>query len=186
MEKELTIAIPAYKNAQFLKRAIDSIEAQQEGLNAIDIYVSIDDSENKEQIIKLLKSYPNIRCTVNVPRLGMAENWNHCVENCSTKYVALLHDDDYLDNTYLMIAFEAIKRCPDFDVICFNHQFVKNDCDPKQDAVNIKDHPASPRGRIRRLHSMEYWLGGFNYKTVPTCGILFNRESFLAVGGVSF
>lgn len=185
MRKELTIAIPAYKNAEILKRAIDSIEAQQD-LNTIDIYVSIDDSENRAQIIKLLNSYQNVRYTVNVPRLGMAENWNRCVKNCSTKYVALLHDDDYLDNTYLRTAFEAIQRCRNFDVICFNHRFVKNCCDTKQDDVNIKNHATNTtnrRGRIRRLHSMEYWLGGFNYKTVPTCGILFNRESFLEVGG---
>ena len=173
----LTIAISSYKNVVSLKRAIDSIYDQK--ISGVpQIYVSIDDTENTLAIIDLLRRYPSIRYSVNKPALGMAGNWNHCIEECNTPYVALLHDDDYLFSNYLETAINMIGKLPDADCICFNHYF-------DVDGV-INDHiQRNEIVTVRKLKYLEYWLGGYNYKTVPTCGIVFRRSAFLKHGGYS-
>ncbi len=122
--KILTIAIPAFKNIETLERAINSILKQDvKLLQKINIYVSVDASNNILQVEQMLKKYAQVLdYNINVPGLGMADNWNNCVYNSQTEYVAILHDDDYLLPNYLTIVKEIIEK-RQFDCILFDHYF---------------------------------------------------------------
>lgn len=179
--KILTIAIPAFKNIETLERAINSILKQDvKLLQKINIYVSVDASNNILQVEQMLKKYAQVLdYNINVPGLGMADNWNNCVYNSQTEYVAILHDDDYLLPNYLTIVKEIIEK-RQFDCILFDHYF---EIDGNIERKRNKHIAKLKNGKMQRLSHLEYWLGGYNYKTVPTCGILFKRESFLKSGG---
>lgn len=98
--KILTIAIPAFRNIETLERAINSILKQDAKLlQKINIYVSVDESDNILQVEQMLKKYGQVLdYNINVPRLGMAENWNNCIYNSQMEYMAILHDDYLLPN----------------------------------------------------------------------------------------
>lgn len=183
-QKILTIAIPAYKNIKTLEKAIISIMNQNsELLKLVDVYISIDGSENTEDIIKLLEKYEKIKYSINNPAFGMAKNWNNCIYNSKTKFVALLHDDDYLLPNYLEEVMKLIQnKHIKFDCVLFDHYF---EVDGKIQNSNKKVLQSLKNGKIQRVSNLEYWLGGYNYKTVPTCGILFDREVFISSGGYS-
>lgn len=67
-----------------------------------------------------------------------------------------------------------------FDCVLFDHYF---EIDGNIERKCNKHISQLKNGKMQRLSHLEYWLGGYNYKTVPTCGILFKRESFLKSGG---
>lgn len=186
MTERLTIAIPSYKNVESLERAIQSVLSLRDVGIEWDLLVSVDYSENQNKIVELSKKYVNskVRFIYNKPALGKAMNWNHCIEESNTEYVSLLHDDDYLLDDYLFYVRKILESKYVWDCVVFSHYFEidgkrqeKNESGVKKIYENIKE------GKIRKLRSLDYLLGGYNYEAIPTCGILFKKKAFLEFGG---
>lgn len=97
--KLLTIAIPTYNRAKFLKIGLEKLLLQIEGNeNLIDLLVSDNCSEDDtKKIVEnfIHQGYP-IRYNRNLENLGMDGNFAYCFNNAKGKYIWILGDDDYL------------------------------------------------------------------------------------------
>jgi glycosyltransferase involved in cell wall biosynthesis len=106
----ISICIPAYKQPEFVVRAIQSI--QKQSYKNVEIIIS-DDSPN-EDIKIAIQSYIseiNIKYYHNQPALKSPKNWNNAIQLSGGDYYMLLHQDDWLEDrdclSIYMAAFES-------------------------------------------------------------------------------
>ena len=105
----ITFAIPFYRNLDFLERAITSVLRQ----HSEDWRVIVcDDAGTKAGAGALVASYADTRISAvrNSETLGLAGNWNRCLDLADTDFVTILHADDELAPTYTRIVLEAHER----------------------------------------------------------------------------
>jgi glycosyltransferase involved in cell wall biosynthesis len=108
---ELTFAIPFYQGRAYLQRAIASVLRQN---NPAWQLLVCDDCGPEPEIAQLVRSYadPRIRYHRNEYNLGMAGNWNRCLDLAATDLVNLLHADDELLDGYADVMIRAAQRHP--------------------------------------------------------------------------
>jgi glycosyltransferase involved in cell wall biosynthesis len=106
----LTIAIPFYQGHVYLREAIDSVLQQKHQ----EWQLLICDDGPATGTEELVRSYadPRLRYHRNVYNLGMAGNWNQCLDLATTDLVSLLHADDRLLPNYAGLMTAAAARDP--------------------------------------------------------------------------
>lgn len=108
---QITFAIPFYGSLTFLDRALTSVTNQTvEDWKAI----IVDDCSPSEGALELVKGLDDPRITYvrNERNLGLAGNWNRCIELTSTPLVTLLHSDDELFPHYARTMLDAHAAWP--------------------------------------------------------------------------
>ncbi len=110
-EALITFAIPYYDNLEFLRLAVDSVHRQTISNWRL---IVCDDSTQGEPVNELIRSYDDHRSVYykNNRNLGIAGNWNRCLELASTEYVTLLHADDELKPHYGEVMTTVAKEEP--------------------------------------------------------------------------
>lgn len=102
MNQLVTVCVPTYNKAIYLKESLSSLLNQT--FKDFKLIVVDDAScDNTENIVKSF-SDPRLHYYRNPSRLGMAANWNKCVEfglNEDSEYLALYHDDDIYNKRIL-------------------------------------------------------------------------------------
>ena len=102
----VTIAIPTYKRANLLKKAIDS-SLNQKGFSNYEVIVVDDDSnsDKETETQKLMKNYDDPKLLYyryeEGGSLGMAGAWNKSLELARGEWYSMLHDDDLLKENFL-------------------------------------------------------------------------------------
>lgn len=88
----VSVIIPAYNSARYIRQALDSALAQEVPLEIL----VIDDCsrDNLAEIMKEYRQYPEIHYFKNEKNLGVAETRNRGVRMASGAYVAFLDADD--------------------------------------------------------------------------------------------
>lgn len=102
MEKLLSIKIPTYNCAIYLKRTIDSIAQQLKNTDEyIDIEI-VDDCSN-DYPEGIIEEYPSLKIMFyRQPfNVGAVKNFNTCLERSQGSYTLILHGDDFLENGYI-------------------------------------------------------------------------------------
>jgi glycosyltransferase involved in cell wall biosynthesis len=95
MKKPLvSVCIPAYNSAVYLKRTMESVLCQH--YQNIELVV-VDDC-SKDNTIEIAESIadPRIRIVKNEKNLGMTGNWNKCLAEAKGDYIKLICADDIL------------------------------------------------------------------------------------------
>jgi glycosyltransferase involved in cell wall biosynthesis len=107
----LTIAIPYYKGLGYLRSAILSVLRQ----SSPNWKLIICDDGPEAGTQELVASFGDarIRYVRNEQNVGMAGNWNRCLELAETDLVNLLHNDDELRPNYVDVMLNAAKQFPD-------------------------------------------------------------------------
>ena len=107
----LTIAIPFYKGQSYLRQAIESVLRQ----TSPDWRLIVCDDGPEPGTAELVASFndPRIRYRKNERNLGMAGNWNRCLDAADTDLVNLLHNDDELLPNYVAEMRAAGQQFPD-------------------------------------------------------------------------
>ena len=95
----MTVAVPTCNGARHLREALASIRAQ-EGVS-FDLIVSDDRSDDDTLGIIAGQFGDRARVSVNPERLGLAGNWNRCVELSRSEWVAIFHQDDVMHPGHL-------------------------------------------------------------------------------------
>ncbi len=95
----LTVAIPTCNGARHLREALVSIKGQSS--SDFDLIVSDDRSDDDSLAIILDEFGDRARVSTNSERLGLARNWNRCVELSRTPWVAIFHQDDVMHPGHL-------------------------------------------------------------------------------------
>ena len=93
----LSIIIPNYNKAKYLRRCLDSIISQD--LSGVEIIVLDDCSTDNS--LDILREYKNINLMVNRKNQGICETRNRGLEISSGKYVTFLDSDDYVTCDYI-------------------------------------------------------------------------------------
>ncbi len=106
----ITLAIPFYKGLPYLRLAIESVRNQSDSSWKL---VVCDDGPELG-VSELVNSFADSRIfySKNPRNLGMAGNWNRCIELAPTDWVTLLHGDDELLPNYVATIRQAISHYP--------------------------------------------------------------------------
>ena len=94
MTPKVSICIPAYNEAELLRRALDSIFVQK----FLDFEVIVTDDSLDSTVEHLMGEYfdnSQLRYFKNVTPLGPPENWNSAIRLAQGDYIKLLHHDDW-------------------------------------------------------------------------------------------
>ncbi len=93
MKMLVSICIPAYKQPQLLKKAIESVLMQT--YTNYEIIVTDDTPDNSIKELVEQFNEPKIKYHKNASSLGSPENWNKAISLASGSYIKLLHHDDH-------------------------------------------------------------------------------------------
>lgn len=110
MEPLVSVCIPAYNNAGYIKDTIDSILGQT--YQNLELVI-VDDcsTDNTYELIKSI-SDERIKLYRNEKNLGMSGNWNHCLKLCLGEYIKLVCADDVLAPNALEKEVAALQANP--------------------------------------------------------------------------
>lgn len=95
----LTIAIPFYSGVDYLREAVESVRRQTD----TEWKLAVLDDGPDATVAAVVAGFGDHRITYrrNPTRLGMAGNWNACLDAADTDLVALLHADDVMLPDYV-------------------------------------------------------------------------------------
>jgi glycosyltransferase involved in cell wall biosynthesis len=189
----ITICIPTYKRCQFLRDAIESVVNQITNIPYKIIVVDNDPNFNNTENLNIVKSYKTNKLSYykNKENLSMYGNMNRCIFLANTRWVALLHDDDLLMKDYVEEISRVLHKYG--RKIHGLHLRYK-----AQDYPFLNNFPQPPQKKIFIYRVLKYLYYRFVFnKTakinftvnlfyqveLPTCGILFRRDTFLESGG---
>ena len=117
MNEQLTIAIPFYRDSNYLRAALESVREQQRtDWRAI----VCDDGASDQGIAELVRSLGDDRIAYhrNDGNQGIARSWNLCLDRAETELVTLLHADDLLRPGYAGLMLGLAARYPDAAALC--------------------------------------------------------------------
>jgi len=96
---KVSICIPTYNGASFLCETLESALGQTFG----DIELLIVDDKSTDGTLDVARKYAafdaRIKVLCNEARLGLANNWNRCLELASGEWVKFLFQDDHIAPT---------------------------------------------------------------------------------------
>lgn len=101
---DITIAVTVYNRRDYLKQALESVLNQTVSVKVI----VVEDCGPDFGLRKFVEDHFGDRVEYfrNPKRRGLFDNWNACLEVCSTPWLSILHDDDYLAPGFI----EAMQR----------------------------------------------------------------------------
>lgn len=171
-----TIAIPTFKRARDLESALHSV-FNQKGNIPFNLMVVDNNPERNDETEKLLSDmkYLNLSYYKNAKNIGMAGNWNRIMSLCKTKYLVMLHDDDYLFPNYIQFIADVLEKYPTLSSLNVSKQpwdGLPLTCFPKNDL-------SSSYGLIEMKKCTNYY--GFFFS--PPSGCVFNVADVIEVGG---
>lgn len=126
---ELTFAVPYYRYPQYLKKTLESLKRQTvQGFRVL----VVDDAGPDPGADEVVASFRDERFTYtrNPSSLGIAGNWNRCVELVRTRLFTLLHADDELEPGYAAAMLQAHARNPGATGIYCRAEIIGPDSQP--------------------------------------------------------
>lgn len=104
MNPKVSICIPAYKQADYLKKTLVSIFIQN--YNNYEIIITDDSPDDSvKNLIKEFNFENKIKYFKNKNHLGTPENWNEAVRQSSGEYIKILHHDDWFKDENSLTEF---------------------------------------------------------------------------------
>ena len=120
----ITFAIPFHSAVDYLPRALASVRAQSDDRWRC---IVVDEGGAAESLVQ---GDPRIRYFKNERPLGMAANWNRCIELAETDLVQLLHEDDELLPDYAATMLRAADEHPDAGILYCGAEIIGPDSQP--------------------------------------------------------
>jgi glycosyltransferase involved in cell wall biosynthesis len=92
---KVSICIPAYKQPELLKKALDSVLIQD--YKDYEIIITDDSPDSLVEIVcmEYKKKGAPLRYIKNAERKGTPENWNEAIRHANGEYIKILHHDDW-------------------------------------------------------------------------------------------
>jgi glycosyltransferase involved in cell wall biosynthesis len=150
----VTFAIPYYKGRAYLARAVRSVLAQSEG--DWRLMVRDDSTDGSAEPVLDAVGDPRVRYERNPHNLGMAGNWNRCIESADTDLVTLLHADDELLPDYCRLMRRAAGAHPTAAGLFCRAKIIGPDGNPTYSLPDrVKDHLVGWGGGPVRLRGPE-------------------------------
>jgi glycosyltransferase involved in cell wall biosynthesis len=171
LANQITIAVTVYNRRQFIKQAVASALDQ-----TIPVRVMVvEDCGPDPALESFVKAEfgPRIEYIRNPKRRGLFGSWNACLEYCQTKWISILHDDDFLAPEFVEAMIELESESPGCALYLGRTMFVddRGQLSPEQDSRTVP-------GRWVRRDLMDILY-------LPFCfaGHLFRVSDVRSVGG---
>jgi glycosyltransferase involved in cell wall biosynthesis len=181
-EKEplVSICIPTYDGAQYLKECLDSALCQ----TLEDVEILVVDDQSPDDTLAIANGYAQrdarIRIEQNPHRLGLVGNWNRCLDLARGEWIKFLFQDDLLEPACLekMLAAGVEARIP--IIACrWNMTFENVDAAMRREYRQYIAHysferifPAETRVSPERFREAVLDHLGGNFIGVPTAVLL--------------
>lgn len=110
----VTIAIPTFNRGSsgLLEKAIKSISSQTYAAIKVVIYDDLS-TDNTEQVVsKLISCDSRISYHKNNRQLGLIDNFNQCIDACTTPFLIIFHDDDEMSDLTVKKMLATILKFP--------------------------------------------------------------------------
>jgi glycosyltransferase involved in cell wall biosynthesis len=107
----ITLAVPFYRGADYLARAIESALRQTDPRWQLVVADEGVDPDGPRVVERFAD--PRVRYLQNRTPLGLAGNWNRCLDAADTDLVTLLHADDELRLNYVALMAHLANSHPD-------------------------------------------------------------------------
>ncbi|NJN87610.1 MAG: glycosyltransferase family 2 protein [Leptolyngbyaceae cyanobacterium SL_7_1] len=170
----VSIVIPTYDRPDYLREALQS--AVQQTYQSIEIIVSDNGSPTSPEALVQSFQDERIRFWRNQTNIGMFANTMNALKLARGKYVALLHDDDRWEPTFLEKLVPPLETYPEA-IVCFCDQLIidgdgKVDPEATEQTAQLYHRAPLEAG----IHRPFYELG-LIHKTVPTAAGAVMRRS---------
>ena len=130
MTPTLSIAIPTYNGACYIREALDSIITQLDDIDE-EIEVVISDNASTDQTPEIIREYrgkyPFIKYFRNEENLGVDRNFDLAVRRSTGGYVWLFSDDDLIKPGGIRKVVDVIGKHPDLAGIFVNWSDYSNE-----------------------------------------------------------
>lgn len=115
----ITVAVPTYRGVDTLEPTLRSI-LDQEIPEPLPFALLVRDDQSGDGTPELAARLVGHRgrVVVNDENLGLAGNWNRCLETAETEWVAVFHQDDLMRPGHLDGLLRTIDAHPDAAMIC--------------------------------------------------------------------
>lgn len=169
----MSVCIPSYNRAQYLPAAIESVLSQE--FEDFELVISDDASDDETPAVCGRYSDSRVRFVASPRRLGLAGNYNRCVELAHGDYVVLLHSDDALRPEYLKRAAAVLDAHEDVGLVHCATQHIDEAGNPLT-LQRLFDTDTIDREEVTLRHLL---LDGC---VVSPAGVMVRREIYEAVG----
>ncbi len=115
MEPLVSVCIPAYNSAVYIKKTMESVLEQ----NYKNIELVVVDDCSKDDTLKVAGSVKDsrIRIVKNKKNLGMTGNWNKCLAEARGDYIKLICADDILYRDSIEKELQALLEHPEVTLV---------------------------------------------------------------------
>jgi glycosyltransferase involved in cell wall biosynthesis len=150
MSTPVTIIMPTFERARYLREAIDSALAQTFG----DFVLSIGDNSRNDHTEQIVREYddPRIRYRRHPENLGQQGNWLWLIDDAQTPLVASLHDDDVWCPTFLERTIPHIVDDPTVSMVFADYDLIDQDgaylADETAELAASSHRDRLPEGRL--------------------------------------
>lgn len=170
----VSVVIPAYNGARFLRPALESVLAQK----GLELDVAVVDDASTDETPLLVARFPRLRYLRNPRNLGLAANFRRCLEASASAYTCLFCQDDLMEPGNLARKVARFDAEPGTVLVFSNARFIDDSGVPAPRLWN-HDLPADStlRGRdfLRRLILLD--------NPVALSGAVFRTELAREAGG---
>src|SRR3990170_7727880 len=94
----VSICIPTYNSARYLRQCLDSIASQ----TYKNVEVIISDNASTDDTVSIINEYMNkygFKLNINPVNIGACANFNKLISLARGKYIAIYHADDVYEQT---------------------------------------------------------------------------------------
>lgn len=174
-DAEYTFGVPTYGRTEELREALESIYNQKTTIS-FNVIVSDNNPVRNDDVETMMRELfgdkKNLHYFKNARNIGSTNNWNRLFQQCQTKYMIMLHDDDILFDYYLERMAFIVKRFN--DVTAINCEKITWNGIEKIDMI-IK--PANA------VYEHSIWTEFLHYNYNTPSGCLFKTKDLIESGG---
>ncbi len=112
----VSICIPTYNSARYIRETLDSIAAQ----TYKNVEVIISDNASSDNTLQILYEYAGrygFKVLANETNIGALNNWNRLVEASRGEYVAIYHSDDVYNPNIVEESVRILKKYDDVAIV---------------------------------------------------------------------
>lgn len=158
----LTIAIPTYNRAGYLRELLSSLAGQLRDEARLELMISDNASpdETRAVVEESIARGMKIRYIRNAQNIGSDANFLQCFEQARGKYVWLFSDDDLIVPGGVSRILEYCEGA-DYDLVSFSYYPIAEAAPPilagpRRDAIDISD----PKEYAKRVHVFFTFISG--------------------------
>ncbi len=108
---DITIAVTIFDRRDYIEQAVASALAQTLPVRVMVVEDCGPDTGLQPLVVS--KFGPRITYHRSPRRRGLFDNWNACMDLCATRWMCLLHDDDFLEPDFVAAMVELAAKMPD-------------------------------------------------------------------------